>query len=127
MDTDILIDLLRQFPPAVKWFDALSEDEELAVSGYVLFELIQGCRNKAEMKRVQRAFATYGVVWLSQGDCDKALEMFMNHRLSQNAGMLDMLIGQTAICLGVPLYTFNQKHYIFIPDIQTIQPYFKNV
>ncbi len=48
LDSDVLIDLLRKYPPAMAWFDALGEDEELAVSGYVVMELIQGCRNKAE-------------------------------------------------------------------------------
>lgn len=43
LDSDVLIDLLRRRPPAVIWFDALSEDEELMVSGYVVMELIQGC------------------------------------------------------------------------------------
>jgi hypothetical protein len=127
LDTDILIDLLRNFPPALKWFDTLPEDEYLWVSGYVLFELIQGCRNKAELESMQRELTNYGVVWLSPTDCDKALESFMNYRLSHNAGMLDMLISQTAISLGTPLYTFNQRHYNFIPGIQTIQPYNKNV
>lgn len=52
---------------------------------------------------------------------------FMKYRLSHNTGMLDMLIGHTAISLGTPLYTFNERHYNFITGIQTIQPYIKNV
>ena len=72
LDSDVLIDLLRKHPPAMAWFDALQEDEELLVSGYVVMELIQGCRNKVEQDRVQRELAAYGVVWLSQTDCDRA-------------------------------------------------------
>jgi len=126
LDSDVLVDLLRKYPPAVAWFDALHEDEELVVSGYVVMELIQGCRNKAEQDRVQRTLATYGVVWLSPVDCDQALEVFAAYRLSHNAGLLDVLIGQTAVALGVPLHTFNQRHYSFIPGVQTVQPYTKS-
>lgn len=126
LDSDVLIDLLRQYSPAVAWFDALQEDEELAVSGYVVMELIQGCRNKPEQDRVQRELAPYGVVWLSQTDCDRALELFAAYRLSHNAGLLDVLIGQTAVAMGTPLYTFNQRHYEFIPGMQTVQPYSKS-
>jgi hypothetical protein len=36
-----------------------------------------------------------------------------------------LLIAQTAIELGVPLYTFNQKHYQVVPYLQTRQPYQK--
>jgi predicted nucleic acid-binding protein len=127
LDSDVLIDLLRNFPPAVAWFDTLHEDEELVVSGFVVMELIQGCRNKLEQERVQRELATYGTVWLSPTDCDKALEVFALHRLSHNAGLLDVLIGHSAIAMGVPLYTFNERHYSFIPGMQTIQPYLKNI
>jgi predicted nucleic acid-binding protein len=126
LDSDVLIDLLRKHPPATAWFDALQEDEELAVSGYVVMELIQGCRNKAEQDRVQRELAPYGVVWPSQTDCDGALNLFATYRLSHNAGLLDVLIGQTAVALGAPLHTFNHRHYDFIPGMQTVQPYSKS-
>jgi predicted nucleic acid-binding protein len=46
LDSDVLIDLLRKYPPAVGWFDALHEDEELVVSGYVVMEVIQGERER---------------------------------------------------------------------------------
>ncbi len=126
LDSDVLIDLLRKHPPAVEWFDALPEDEELVVPGYVVMELIQGCRNKAEQNRVQRELVTYGVVWPSTADCDQALKVFATYRLSHHAGVLDVLIGQTAVALGVPLHTFNQRHYSFVPGIQTIQAYAKD-
>jgi len=126
LDSDVLIDLLRKYPPAVAWFDALHEDEELAVPGYVVMELIQGCRNKTEQERVQHQLAAYGVIWLSQTDCDRALDVFAMYRLSHNAGLLDVLIGQTAVALGAPLHTFNQRHYGFIPGMRTVQPYEKS-
>ena len=126
LDSDVLIDLLRNYPPATEWFDTLHEDEELLVPGYVVMELIQGCRNKSEQERTQRELSTYGVVWPSPTDCDQALEVFGTYHLSHNAGLLDVLIGQTSVSLGVPLHTFNQKHYSFIAGIQTVQPYTKN-
>lgn len=125
LDSDVMIDLLRQYPPAMRWFDALDEEEELALPGYVVMELIQGCRNKVEQERLQRAVAPHGIVWLSPVDCDRALEVFTQYHLSHNAGLLDVLIGQTAAALDVPLYTFNQRHYRFVAELQTIQPYEK--
>jgi len=29
LDSDVMIDLLRQYPPAMRWFDALDDGEEL--------------------------------------------------------------------------------------------------
>jgi predicted nucleic acid-binding protein len=88
-------------------------------------ELIQGCKNRAEQDRLQNTLALYGIVWLSSADCDQALDTFKQYHLSHNAGLLDVLIGQTAVALGVPLHTFNQRHYQFIPKVQTTQPYNK--
>lgn len=123
LDSDVMIDLLRQHPPAVAWFDALDEEEEIALPGFVVMELIQGCRDKAEQERLQRAVAPYGVVWPMPEDCDRALELFPEYHLSHGAGLLDVLIAETAVALGVPLYTFNQRHYRFLSDLQTVQPY----
>ena len=123
LDSDVIIDLLRGYAPAVQWFAALPSDEVLLVSGYVAMELIQGCRNKSELLRVQRQLGAYDVAWLSPRACGAALEVFAEYRLSHNAGLLDVLIGQTAVTLAVPLHTFNQKHYTFIPGIETVQPY----
>jgi len=127
LDSDVMIDLLRQYPPATRWFDSLDEDEELLLPGYVVMELIQGCTDNVEQERLQRELATYGVVWPAPADCDTALHILTDYRLSHGAGLLDVLIGQTSVALNVPLYTFNQKHYRFIPGLQTVQPYEKTV
>jgi predicted nucleic acid-binding protein len=126
LDSDVMIDLLRQYSPAVAWFERVEGEEEVIFPGYVVMELIQGCRNKKEQERLERELLPYRIIWPSPEDCDKALKIFVQHRLSHNAGMLDMLIGQTAIGIGLPLYTFNDKHYQFIPGLQTIQPYEKS-
>jgi predicted nucleic acid-binding protein len=126
LNSDVVIDLLRKYPPGIAWFDTLDEDEELALPGYVLMELLQGCRNRAEQDKLQRELATCGTAWLSPSSCDDALAVFVEYHLSHNAGILDVLIGQTAVALGVPLHTFNQKHYSFIPGLQTVQPYAKS-
>ena len=67
----------------------------------------------------------YRVAWPSANACDHALQDFVYYKLSHNLGLLDALIAHTAIELGAPLYTFNQKHYTAIPALTTIQPYTK--
>ena len=36
LDSDVMIDLLRQYLPAMRWFDALDDEEELRLPGYVV-------------------------------------------------------------------------------------------
>ena len=125
LDTDVMIDLLRQYPPAVAWLDSLGE-EEIILPGFVVMELIQGCRNKAEQEKVERELGTYGVVWPSPETCNEALSVFTHYHLSHGLRILDALIGQIAVALDLPLYTFNQKHYAPIPNLKTVQPYEKS-
>ncbi len=93
LDSDVMIDLLRQYPPALEWFDTLEGEEEIILPGYVVMELMQGCSNKIEQESLQRGLATYGIVWPSRKDCDRALGVFTQYHLSHHAGLLDTLIG----------------------------------
>jgi len=122
LDTDIMIDLLRQYEPAVSWLISLG-NEEIALPGYVAMELIQGCRNKLEQAKVETALRTCRMVWPTPDMCQEALSIFAQFRLSHNLGLLDALIGQTAVAMDMPLYTFNIRHYAALPRLTTVQPY----
>ena len=125
LDSDVMIDLLRQYPPAVAWLKSLG-DEEIVLPGFVVMELIQGCSNKAEQEKVENVLAAFETVWPSPGICDEALGVFARYHLSHSLGLLDALIGQTAVALDLPLHTFNRKHYAIIPNLITAEPYSKS-
>ncbi len=122
VDTDIMIDLLRHYPLAVAWLEAL-EDEELLLPGFVVMELTQGCRTQAEQRRLQKALAPYAVTWPPPDVCDEALTVFSRFYLSHSLGIIDALIGQLAVSLDLPLHTFNQKHYAAVPRLRVVSPY----
>lgn len=126
LDTDVMIDLLRRSSPAVAWLESLG-DEELQLPGFVVMELLQGCRNKAEQGKLEKALQPYAITWPSPDTCNEAQAVFADTHLSHGLGLLDALIGQTAVALQVPLYTFNDKHYVAVPRLQTIQPYTKQI
>lgn len=122
LDTDVMIDLLREYQPAVTWLESISE-EEIVLPGFVVMELILGCRNKGEQEGVKRELSSYCVEWPSHDMCDEALSVFVRYHLSHGIGILDTIIGQMAVSLNLPLYTFNKKHYEVIPDLKIVQPY----
>ncbi|HEV8716965.1 MAG TPA: PIN domain-containing protein [Candidatus Binatia bacterium] len=124
LDTDVMIDLLRRYPPAVTWLESLG-DEEIQLPGFVVMGLLQGCRNKAEQEKLEKELQSYAVTWPSVEACNEARSVFASTHLSHGLGLLDALIGQTAVALQIPLYTFNDKHYTAIPQLRTLQPYTK--
>jgi hypothetical protein len=126
LDTDVMIDLLRQYQPALDWLQSLGE-EKIVLPGFVVMELIQGCRNSAEQEKLWVQLRIYEVAWPSPQVCDEALSVFRSHHLREGLGILDALIGQMAVALNLPLYTFNQRHYAAIANLKTVQPYEKGL
>jgi predicted nucleic acid-binding protein len=124
LNTDIMIDLLRQYPPSVEWLESLG-DEEISLPGFVVMELIQGCKDHKEQDQLEKELNIYSIIWPEAETCNIALSIFTRFHLSHNLGLLDALVGQTAVALNLPLHTFNQKHYAVIPGLETIQPYVK--
>jgi len=97
--------------------------EQIVLPGFVVMELLQGCRNKVEQAKTQKTLKRYDIAWPSPDTCEAALAVFAQFHLSHGIGIIDALIGQMAVALDVPLYTFNQKHYAAIPDLKIVQPY----
>jgi predicted nucleic acid-binding protein len=124
LDTDVMVDVLRGYEPAIVWLTAIS-DAEIGVPGLVAMELIQGCQNAREQKRLEKALNAYPLYWADPQDCDRALKNFATHHLSYNIGLLDALIAETAISEDAELATFNVKHYSVIKGLKTLRPYEK--
>ncbi len=124
LDTDIVIDCLSIYQPALDWLDSLKL-EGIVLPGFVVIELMQGVRNNIEQKRLERKIEIYEIIWPEPEVCDEALSIFSRYHLSHGIGIFDALIGQTAVSLNLPLYTFNQKHYDIIPNLHTMRPYEK--
>jgi predicted nucleic acid-binding protein len=121
LDTDILIDVQRGHPPALEWFAQLTELP--CVSGFVVMELIQDARNKAEVEKALKLVAPLRIVWPADVDCSRALTDFSAYHLSHNLGMIDALVASCAVGQSAQLCTFNDKHYRCVPGLAIVQPY----
>jgi predicted nucleic acid-binding protein len=55
LDTDVMIDILRGHPPALQWLKSLG-GEEIGLCGIVVMELIQGCQNQGEIRKLEKIY-----------------------------------------------------------------------
>lgn len=121
-DTDVMIDILRGYPQAVAWLASLG-NTPIGLPGLVAMELLQGCSNQNEQRRLEAGLRRYPLHWPTDSDCRRAYQDFASFRLGFGLGLLDSLIGQTAVGLGEMLATFNVKHYTVVTGLTTVQPY----
>jgi len=122
LDTTIIVDIFRNYQPAIDWLRSES-DKNIGISGFTVFEILQGSRNKEEMLSFQKKLEKFPIFWPSEDDCNKALMTFANLSLSHGVELLDVLIAHTAIGLDIPIVTLNEKHFKPITGLNIIVPY----
>ncbi|NLI76560.1 MAG: type II toxin-antitoxin system VapC family toxin [Candidatus Riflebacteria bacterium] len=122
VDTDVLVDLQRQFPPAIAWLRSLHPQTPLGISGFSLLELMEGAANRLEMQRIRKALDRFPLFWPTSGDYRRAVATFARCRLSHHIGIVDVLIGETAVGLGVAIHTFNGKHLSAVARLEIVEP-----
>ena len=117
VDSDVLIWTLRGHAPAVAQMEGLADWHISAVS---YMELAQGCRNKAELKAMQKAFKSEGsdVLPITQSISDMACNLVEKYALSHSLHMADALIAATAISHSLPLLTANVKHFSAVAGLR---------
>jgi predicted nucleic acid-binding protein len=124
LDSDIAIDLLRNYPPANQWIESFG-NENFLLPGYGVMELYKGSKDQREKSKVERLLKRFFIIWPSQHMCEKALSFYDDVHLRQGIGLLDTLIGFTALEQRRPLHSFNKKHLSLIPGLEIIAPYKK--
>jgi|GEM_PF-124442 len=123
MDTNIMIDLMRGRQELVKWFDSLGE-KEIILPGFVVMELIAGCRNDDEIVQVEAFAENFDIYWPTKDECEKAVDYLIKYR-RDGMGVADALIAACAAGRRVPLCT-NDNDFRNVTGLKIIKPYDRN-
>lgn len=123
IDTDVLVWYLKKRPEAAAFLDAVPLGER-RVSIVSVLELLQGCRNRGELRDagefIEGALAE--VVPVTPAISTGARRIMQQFVLSRRPGALDTLIAATALEENEVLATGNLKHFNFIAGL-TIKPF----
>ncbi|WP_296533861.1 type II toxin-antitoxin system VapC family toxin [Rhodoferax sp.] len=117
IDSDVLIWFARGNERAVAVLQTIAEGYISAVS---YMELVQGCRNKAELKVVQKAFklGEHDVLPVTTGISDLACKLVEQYALSHSVFVADALIAATAMSHNLVLLSANEKHFSAIKGLK---------
>lgn len=110
VDTMVLVDLIRNYPPAARWIAAQST-ERFGITPGVWLELVEGAQNKQAQAMAVRLLNQFEMTYYIKADMDWAMEQLMAFNLSHNIDLVDCLIASVSYRLQLPLYTRNLKHF----------------
>ena len=111
-DTDVLIWFMRGKPEAAKAVASVPKESRfISVISYL--ELVQGIRDKAELKLLKETLPEIGlaILPLSKNIGQRACELMDSFKLSSGLEVQDALIAATAAACQDTLYTGNLKHF----------------
>jgi predicted nucleic acid-binding protein len=119
VDTDVLIFNQRGNEKAAEWLDS---HPRFSISAVTWMELVQGSRDKTELKTLRQAlrFWDADIHPISEEISARAMFWLEEFALGHGLRMADALIAATAWYLGRPLVTANGRHYRFIDEIELI-------
>ncbi|MGH8272070.1 MAG: type II toxin-antitoxin system VapC family toxin [Gammaproteobacteria bacterium] len=116
-DTDVLIWVLRGNDKAAEAVDAADRRATSVVS---YMELLQGARDKREMKTIKSFLTDMGfrMLPLTENIGHRASIYMEEYSLVVAISMGDALIAATASEAGEPLCTANDKHYKAVAELE---------
>ncbi len=120
IDTDVLVDVGRNIAEAITCLQQIEQQASPAISVVTQMELMIGCRDKAELRTVERFLQRFQTVKLNETISDMAVDLLRRYRLSHGLLIADALIAATAMSLDKPLVTKNQRDYRFIAGLRLL-------
>jgi len=117
LDTDVIIWPLRGNKNAYNLIHSLNV---FAISAVTYMELVQGMRDKTELRQLKRTLKQWNVKTIYMNEEISALALFYveEYFLSHSMQLADALIGATCSNYGLTLCTANDKHYKIINDLE---------
>lgn len=127
IDSDVLIWLTRGSANALA---VVQSKPDWVISAVSYMELAQGCRNKTELKAIQKAFksskneAQPDILPITQAISNLACNLVEKYALSHSVHLADALIAATAMTHSLTLITANNKHFSVVDGlkIQVFKP-----
>lgn len=116
-DTCVLIEYFKENPEVEKEINYIGSGS-IMLNTIIVMELIVGARNKVELNSIKKRLNKFQVLEINQSVMDDAGSLLETFCLSHGLKIPDAVIAATARYYDIPLYTFNEKDFRFIPGIK---------
>jgi predicted nucleic acid-binding protein len=123
VDTDVLIDYLRDQPQAVVFLEGT--EQPLAISAITVAELHAGVLDGEERRRLDAFVAAFEVLPLDRQPAQRAGLWRRQYGPSHGTGLADALIAASAEAAGATLVTLNRRHFPMLAEVLVPSPIFR--
>lgn len=121
VDSDVLIDYLRDQPQAVAFLEG--SEQPLAMSVITAAELYAGVRDGEERQQLDTFIGAFTVLPLDRQPAQRAGLWRRQYGPSHGTGLADALIAASVAAAGATLVTLNRRHFPMLADV--LVPYAK--
>jgi predicted nucleic acid-binding protein len=115
IDTDVLIDYLRNRPEAVAYLESVTEP--LLISVITVAELYAGVKEGTERARIDAFISAFEIVPLELSSAIAGGLHRRRYYKSHNVSLADALIAATAEQAQAKLVTLNGKHFPMLKEV----------
>lgn len=119
LDTNVLIDYLRDIPQAVKYLE--TNPSQMSISALTVVELRAGTRDDAERQRLGQFTSSFDVIPADSRICELGGDFRARYAPSHGVDLIDGIIAATALVRDLALVTLNKKHFPMLANV--ITPY----
>lgn len=123
LDSSLGIDLFHGVSAARAFMDSHAGRTSLLFHAAVVAELSEGMANAKEYRAIDALLVHGTVVIPSDHDITTSLKLLRRHRPAHGVDWHDCLIAASALRLGVPVATLNDKHFRAFKGLNVVRPY----
>jgi len=113
-DTNIFIQIFRGDADLKNRIESMNA----AVISIVFLELLQGSKDKAELRRIEKYLDRFTVFHFDEAVSKKSIELVKTYSKSHGLLLADAIIAATCLEKDLELMTFNVKDFKFIHGLK---------
>ena len=121
IDTAVFIDYLRGHEKAADAVRAARAQGEVFIHAVVAAELIAGVLDRPELRRTASLVSSCRLVVPDESDLRRALRLLERHVLADGVEWNDCVVAATALRMGRPVVTPNEKHFRVFRGLKIIR------
>ncbi len=118
LDTDIIVNVGRGNASTAEQVNSMMAAGLVHISAVTEMELVIGCRNKAELRSLEKLLERYVIIPITPEISALSIKLLKTYRLSHGLLIADALIAATALVQNKILISGNAKHFSMISGLK---------